>query len=62
MDFVLKRRRDFKMTEEEKRKIGQFGYQPREEQRGYQPSNSKPQNSEAAKATVKSDGNVAQKK
>ncbi|MBR1711358.1 MAG: hypothetical protein IJ719_21480 [Clostridia bacterium] len=50
------------MTEEEKRKIGQFGYQPREEQRGYQPSNSKPSNSEAAKATVKSDGNVAQKK
>ncbi len=50
------------MTNEEKRKIGQFGYQPREEQRGYQPSNSRPQNSETTKNTIKSDGNVAQKK
>jgi hypothetical protein len=48
------------MTDEEKRKLGQFGYQPKEE-RGYQPSNSKPQKSETSQNVVKSNGNVAQK-
>ena len=50
------------MTEEEKRRISQYGYQPREEQRGYQPSDSKPKSSDTSNNTIKSDGNVAQKK
>ncbi len=49
------------MTDEEKRKLGQFGYQPKEEKRGYQPTDSKPIKSEAAQNVVKSNGNVAQK-
>ncbi|MBQ7264810.1 MAG: hypothetical protein IJS61_01780 [Firmicutes bacterium] len=49
------------MTEAEKRKLGQYGYQPTEEQRGYQPSNCKPENQGKSKDVVKSNGNVAQK-
>ena len=50
------------MTDEERRKLGQFGFQPREEHRGYQPKDSKPQKIQSSGNNVKSDGNVAQEK
>ena len=50
------------MTEEERRKLGQFGYQPIEEHRGYQPKESNHQKTEPASNVVKSNGNVEQEK
>jgi hypothetical protein len=50
------------MIDETKKKMEKFGYQPKEEHRGYQPSNAEPQKTRDANDTVKSDGNIAQKK
>lgn len=50
------------MTEEERRNLGRFGYQPREEHRGYQPTESNPPKAESASNVVKSNGNVEQEK
>ena len=48
------------MTEQERRKLGQFGYKP-QEQRGYKPDESKPQ-PQSDKNTMQSTGNVSQDK
>ena len=50
------------MTEEDRRKLGQFGYQPREEHRVSQQKESNSQKAEAASNAVKSNGNVEQDK
>lgn len=62
MDFIFRKERYRKMTEEERRNLGRFGYQPREEHRGYQPTESNPQKAESASNVVKSNGNVEQEK
>ena len=52
------------MSGEEERRISQYGYQPLEEKRGFQPSNQKPQSPQPnhSEVTIQSNGNVAQNK